>query len=92
MIRKRHKKVKTYDGISEFAISLSYRGEYIYIHAYNIIQVRENSWWQPKRNSFVILAVGKDGLNMELSDYRAGKLHIERDYRGHICIDGVDFT
>ena len=90
MNRTRRKKVKTYSGISEFAMSCgSYRqGNYVYLYAYNIL--RPDSW-RKQRTSSQIFNISIDGIDITMQGYRANRLNIDIDTYGRICRDGVDF-
>jgi len=85
----RHKKVSTYEGISEFALDFRYYDACVNINAYNIINADS---WRKYRQSFVILNISYNGLNSKISGYKADKLHIGIDDYSDVMIDGVDFA
>jgi hypothetical protein len=88
----KHKKVKTYDGVSEFAMTHytpSYNHcTYISIMVYNIIKPSD---WSRRRKSFVIVTFGNDGVNIGVSHYRSDRLGIDVDRSGNLVCDGVDW-
>jgi len=87
----KHKKVKTYDGVSEFAMThySSYNhNTYVSIVVYNIIKPSD---WSQRRKSFTIITFGMDGVNIGVSHYRSDRLEIDVDRSGNLICDGVDW-
>lgn len=87
----KHKKVNTYDGVSEFAMthySSYHHSTYISIMVYNIIKPSD---WSQRRKSFAIITFGMDGVNISVSHYRSDRLGIDTDISGSLICDGVDW-
>lgn len=91
MNRIRRRKVKTYSGISEFAMSRVsyYQGTYVYFYAYNILKPDS---WRKQRQSTAIFNISVDGIYIALHVFKSTRLNIDIDSYGCICRDGVDFT
>jgi len=88
MKRVRCRKVKLYDGISEFAMTRDW-GSQVNFYAYNILKPDH---WKNKRDSYFIFSINNDGLYANIREYRALDLKIELDSNKKIYFDGTDFT
>jgi hypothetical protein len=90
--RRRHRKVNTFKGISEFALMRSSASRNIVtIVAYNILQ---SDSWRNQRTSYKIMFISCDGLENETSVHVSTDLSIDLTdimwHRGHIMIEGID--